>query len=89
MANPVLKQYGPQGDLFTDPAERKALNREKVGVIGGFLVGVLVATGVADPLLLSAGASPVWAHAVSAMLAAACTWVGYGLGTAGRPRDRA
>lgn len=87
MANPVLKQYGPQGDLFRDSTERKALKREKFGVIGGFLIGVLVASGVVDPLLLSASIAPAWAHIGSAVLVAACTWAGYGLGTAGRRQN--
>ena len=89
MTHPVLKQYGPQGELFTDASERKALKREKVGVIGGFLVGVLLVTGIVNPLLESAGLAPTWAHLTSAVLIAACTLAGYGLGTAGRPEDRA
>lgn len=89
MTHSVLKQYGPQGKHFTEVAERKALKREKVGVIGGFLVGVLLVTGVINPLLESAGLPSSWAHLTSAVLIAACTLAGYGLGTAGRPKDQA
>ena len=89
MAHPVLKQYGPQGDLFSDSKERKALNREKLGVIAGFLVGVLVVTGVVDPLLESAGMGSTWAHLASAVLIGICTLAGHGLGTAGAPDDQA
>jgi hypothetical protein len=84
MANPALKQYGSQEHLFGHPTEHQALQREKLGVMGGFLVGVLTATGLVSPHLVAAGVSPTWAHVASAAVMAACTWVGYRLGTTGR-----
>lgn len=89
MAHPLLKQYGPQGDLFSDSTERKALNREKLGVIAGFLTGVLVVVGIVDPLLESAGMGATWAHFVSAALIGICTLAGHSLGNAGAPDDQA
>ena len=88
MANTVLKQYGSQEHLFGKPTERQALQREKLGVMGGFLVGVLTAAGIVSPHLAAAGIPPTWAHVASAVVVAATTWVGYRLGTAGR-RDPA
>ncbi len=84
MANPALKQFGSHGDLFGQPTERQALQREKLGVMGGFVVGVLAATGAVSPHLVAAGVPATWAHLVSAVVVAASTWVGYRLGTAGR-----
>lgn len=84
MANPALKQFGSHGDLFGHSTERQALQREKLGVMGGFLAGVLAAAGTVSPHLIAAGVPATWAHAASAVVVAACTWVGYRLGTAGR-----
>ncbi|WP_374591493.1 hypothetical protein [Aquabacterium sp.] len=84
MANPALKPFASHGNLFGQPTERQALQREKLGVMSGFVVGMLVAAGTVSPHLVAAGVPDIGAHAASAVVVAACTWVGYRLGTAGR-----
>ncbi len=84
MSTPVLKSAGSHRELFSDAAERKALAREKAGVMGGFVIGVLGAVGVIEPSL-SASLSNTGVGIAGAALIAACTWVGYRLGTAPAP----
>jgi hypothetical protein len=62
--------------------DRKALGVEKLGVIGGFLVGLPAGLELVREPLLSAGAPAGLTGVVTVAAVALCTWVGLRVGAA-------
>lgn len=64
-----------------DP-ERRALGLEKLGVIGGFLVGLPAGLELVREPLLAAGAPTGVTGLATVITVALCTWVGLRVGSA-------
>lgn len=62
--------------------ERKALGVEKLGVIGGFLVGLPAGLELVREPLLAAGAPTGLTGVATVAVVALCTWVGLRVGSA-------
>ncbi|MBI5335549.1 MAG: hypothetical protein HZB72_13360 [Burkholderiales bacterium] len=66
----------------TSDRDRKALGVEKLGVIGGFLVGLPAGLELVREPLLAAGAPSGVTGVATVAAVALCTWVGLRVGSA-------
>ncbi|MFZ5520914.1 MAG: hypothetical protein ACOZD0_06890 [Pseudomonadota bacterium] len=71
-----------QSPVHPDGEERKALGLEKLGVIGGFLVGLPTGLELVHQPLAAAGAPAGLAGLATVAAIALCTWVGLRVGSA-------
>ncbi len=84
MAQSILK-FGKRAQAGETPSaavQRKLLSLDKLGVIGGFLTGLLLGVGVVDVQLMSMGVSPELSKLAMVLVLVAFTRVGQMVGHA-------
>lgn len=88
MAQSILKfhQHVRHEVTVDEAVQRKSLSVDKLGVIGGFVVGLLLGVGVVDVQLMALGVTPELSNLAMVVVLIAFTRVGQMLGHAAGDR---